>query len=102
MQYTYIQHDDNLVEIVQTGGLFFGYTIDQVRQAAETSQPNYQHHNLSYTFSNQFFNHTVRRALLCLTYQPTTTSLPTELDSQTTLDESGKSKPNTNTDSSSV
>jgi hypothetical protein len=99
MNYTCIQHDDNLVEIVETGGLFFGYTVDQVRQAASQTQPNYQHNNLSYTFSDQYFNYSVRRTLLCLELQPITTSQPMELDSLTTLTESGKNKPSTNTDS---
>jgi hypothetical protein len=95
MNYTCIQHDDNLVEIVETGGLFFGYTVDQVRQAASQTQPNYQHGNLS----DQYFNYSVRRTLLCLELQPTTTSQPMELDLPMTLTESGKNKPSTNTDS---
>ena len=101
MEYTYVQHDDNLVEIVETGGLFFGYTLDQVKQAAERTQPNYQHGNLSYTFSDQYFNFSVRRTLLCLEQQPTSTLPTAELNSQTTTDESGRSKSSTNTASSS-
>ena len=102
MQYTYVQHDDNLVEILETGGLFFGYTIDQVRQAAENTKPNYQHGNLSYTFSDQYFNYSVRKALLCLELTPTTTSQTTAHVLRTNSDESGRSESNTDTDSLSV
>jgi hypothetical protein len=102
MQYTYVQHDDNLVEILETGGLFFGYTVDQVRQAAENTKPNYQQGNLSYTFSDQYFNYSVRKALLCLEQAPTTTSQTTAHNLPTTEDESGRSECSTDTDSLSV
>jgi hypothetical protein len=98
-RYTYVQHDDNLVEIIETGGLFFGYTLDQVRDAAEKTYPNYQHGNLSYTFSDQFFNFSVRKALLCSMFPPITNTHPTELDSLTTEDGSGRNKPSIDTDS---
>ena len=102
MQYTYIQHDDNLVEIVETGGLFFGYTVDQVRQAAENTKPNYQHSNLSYTFSDQYFNYSVRKALLCLELTPTMTLQTTAHGLQTNSDESGRSESSTDRASLSV
>lgn len=98
-KYTYVQHDDNTIEILETGGLFFGYTVDEVRSIAEDLVPNYQSHNLSDTFPNQFFNFTLRKALLCSQSQVTTTSQTTALDLQTASDESGKSKPSTNMDS---
>lgn len=91
-RFTYVQHDDNLVELVETGGLFFGHTVDEVRRVAEELYPNYQHGNLSYTFSDQYFNHTLRRSLLCSLYQPTTNMPQQEPDSQTNSEESGRSK----------
>lgn len=101
MKYTYVQHDENLVEILETGGLFFGYTLDEVQSIAEKLNPNYQSHNLSNTFANQFFNFTLRKALLCTQSQVSMTSQGQEPNSLTVLDESGKNKSSTTTDSSS-
>ena len=100
MKYTYVQHDENLVEILETGGLFFGYTVDEVQSIAENLAPNYQSHNLSNTFANQFFNFTLRKALLCTQSQASTISQGQAPNSQTPSDESGKNKSNTTTDSS--
>lgn len=98
-RFTYVQHNENLVEILETGGLFFGYTIEEVQSIAERLNPNYQSVNLSNTFPNQFFNFTLRKALLCTQSQASMTSQGQALNSQTPSDESGKNKSNTTTDS---
>jgi hypothetical protein len=94
------QVDSNTVYIPETGGVFFGYTAEQVQAVADRLMPNYQSHNLSYTFSDAYFNHCLRKELLtCSESQPILTMLTQEPSSPTTTDESGRSKSNINTDS---
>lgn len=58
------QVDSNTVYLPETGGVFFGCTAEEVRAAIEKVAPNYQSHNLSYTFSDVYFNHCVRKELM--------------------------------------
>jgi len=58
------QVDYNTVYLPETGGVFFGCTAEEVRAAIEKITPNYQNHNMSYTFSDVYFNHCVRKELV--------------------------------------
>ena len=103
---TYEQVDSNTVYIPETGGVFFGHTAEEVRAAAERTQPNYQSGNLSNVFSDQYFNFCLRKELLsCRTTSVsklTTTSQQQEQSSPMLTDESGRSESSTDMDSSSV
>jgi hypothetical protein len=93
---------DGTVYIPETGGVFFGYTAEQVQTVADRLTPNYQSHNLSYTFSDQYFNHCLRKELSkCSESQPTSITRTTEPSLPTTTDESGRSKCSINKASSS-
>lgn len=66
MKFTYIteKNDDVLYTVIeQTGGVFFGYTTEQVSVVAESLHPNYQSYNMSDVFSSIYFNYCVRKVL---------------------------------------
>jgi hypothetical protein len=66
MKFTYKteKNEDVLYTLIeQTGGLFYGYTAEQVAAVAENIQPNYQSHNMSEVFSSIYFNYCVRKVL---------------------------------------
>lgn len=58
------QVDFNTVYLPETGGVFFGCTVEEVEAAIAKVAPNYQTHNLSYTFSDVYFNYCIRKELL--------------------------------------
>lgn len=58
------QVDSNTVYLPATGGVFFGCTAEEVEAAVAKVAPNYQSHNMSYTFSDVYFNYCVRKELL--------------------------------------
>lgn len=94
-----VRLDDGSIFYEKTGGVFYDCTLEQVEVIVKGLTPNYQHSNLSYTFSDQYFNYCVRKELnKCrdsLTSIPSTTTLPTEQLSPTPSEESGKSESNT-------
>jgi hypothetical protein len=53
----------SVVSILETGGVFQGYSIEEVSAIAENLYPNYQSHNMSNVFSAIYFNFCVRRLL---------------------------------------
>lgn len=66
MRFTYTtEQNDNVTYTVieQTGGVFFGYTAEQVSAVAENLHPNYQSSNMSDVFSSIYFNYCVRKVL---------------------------------------
>lgn len=94
-----VRLDDGSIFYEKTGGVFYDCTLEQVEVIVKGLTPNYQHSNLSYTFSDQYFNHCVRKELnKCkdsLTSTVSTTTLPTEQPSPIPLEESGKSESST-------
>ena len=103
---TYEQVDANTVYIVETGGLFPGHTVEEIREIADNLVPNYQTHNMSNAFPGPYFNFCLRKELLkcrlSSASNPSTTSLHPEQLSPTLQDESGRSESSTDTASSSV
>lgn len=103
---TYEQVDANTVYIVETGGLFPGHTVEEIRAVAENLVPNYQTHNMSYTFQGPYFNFCLRKELLkcrlSSASNPSTTLPLQEQLSQMPTVGSGRNESSTDTDSSSV
>lgn len=91
---TYTALDSTTTYIEETGGLFPGYTVEQVKAVAETVKPNYQSHDMSGTFYHAYFNFCVRKELV----KCKPSLLPrTEPDSPTLSDVSGRSESSTGT-----
>lgn len=97
-----VKIDEATVYIPETGGVFFDCTVEQVQAVADRLTPNYQSHNLSYTFSDQYFNYCLRKELSKCSISQSISTMPLpEPSLPTTSDESGRNKSSTNTDSSS-
>lgn len=66
MKFNYIEEEVGgmtVVTIPETGGVFYGYSTEQVSKIAETLHPNYQSHNMSSTFYDIYFNYCLRKTL---------------------------------------
>lgn len=66
MRFTYTTEviNDKLVTFLEeTGGVFYGFTTDQVALVAEKLYPNYQSNNMSDIFPSIYFNYCLRRIL---------------------------------------
>lgn len=56
--------DATTVYLPETGGFFFDCTVEEVEAAIARVKPNYQTHNMSYTFSDMYFNYCLRKELM--------------------------------------
>jgi hypothetical protein len=66
MRFTYTTEaisGQSVTFLEDTGGVFHGYTAEQVSAIAENLYPNYQSNNMSNIFSSIYFNYCVRRLL---------------------------------------
>lgn len=66
MRFTYtteVINDEPVTVLEETGGVFYGFTTDQVSFVAEKLYPNYQANNMSDIFSSIYFNYCLRKIL---------------------------------------
>lgn len=95
-----VKAEDNTVYIPETGGVFFDCTVEQVQAIVDRLTPNYQSHNMSYTFSDVYLNYCIRKELTkCSESQPTSIMHIQESSLPMTTDESGRNKPSIDKDS---
>lgn len=79
-QLTYIAETDadgNVIgtTILETAGYFAGWKPEELSKIADNFTPNYQAFNMSDTFSDVYFNHSLRKELEKCTDQSTSPSL---------------------------